>query len=415
MILNRAIRNAKAMMRAQEWGDSSIPPNSLAGSHLGGSTSGQESAALAISAVLSCVKVLHDDVTVMPFGAYQGDKNGPRRISAVQPQIVVEPFGPELPPTAGFGQIVVSKAMRGNAYLYVTSSDSLGFPTSVAVLHPDAVMPKREVAGPNKGQKFFQVSGEKFSTSEIIHITGMMPPGAISGIDVLTAQRVNLDLAQKVGMYAEGFFGGGGSPAGVISVKGPGDRKKARAVKDAWEAGHSGVMNAHRPAVLFGDATWTPMSVTPENAQFLQTRRFLREEICGMFGVPLQRIQAIIDNASQGGGKGLDSIDQGYVTHTILPLVIGIEGAWDRMIPGGASTWTRFDVDGFLRAAAKERADIALIYRTTGIRTPDEIRADEGWEPLPDGKGSDPNAPLNSNVAPAAPADPAAGGKGGPA
>jgi HK97 family phage portal protein len=404
-ILSRAVRNARAMMRASEWGDSSIPPNSLATPGAGSGASGIETAALAIGTVLSCVKVLHDDVTILPFAAYQGDPHGPRRISPTQPAIVTDPFGPNLSPAAGFGQIVVSKAMRGNAYLYVTA-DKGGYPTQLAVLHPDKVSPKRD----SEGRKYFQIGGEKFGPDQIIHITGLMPPGAIAGIDILTAQRINFDLAMKVTSYADGFFGSGGSPAGVVSVPGPGDRKKAREVKDAWEAGHAGVLNAHRPAVMFAGATWTPMSVTPENAQFLQTRRFLREEICGLFGVPLQRIQAIVENASQGGGKGLDAIDHGYVTHTVLPLVTGIEAAWNRMIPGGTGTWTAFNVDGFLRAAAHERAEIAQIHRTIGVRTRDEIRGDEGWEPLPDGLGSDPNAPLNSNVAPPPTNDPGTGG-----
>ena len=395
-ILSRAVRNARAMMRAAEWGDSSIPPNSLASPGMGSGASNIESAALAIGTVLSCVKVLHDDVTTLPFIAYQGDPHGPRRVSPDQPQIVTDPFGPELSPAAGFGQIVVSKAMRGNAYLYVVARDFNGYPTQLAVLHPDKVTPKRD----SEGRKYFQIGGDKKGPDEIIHITGLMVPGAITGIDVLTAQRVNFDLAAKVTSYADGFFGSGGSPAGVISVPGPGDRKKAREVKDAWEAGHSGVLNAHRPAVMFAGATWTQMTVTPENAQFLQTRRFLREEICGLYGVPLQRIQAIVENASQGGGKGLDAIDHGYVTHTILPLVTGIEQAWNRMLPGGKGTWTTFNVDGFLRAAAHERAEIAQIHRTIGLRTVDEIRADEGWEALPNGLGSNPTAPLNSNVAP---------------
>jgi hypothetical protein len=81
---------------------------------------------------------------------------------------------------------------------------------------------------------------------------------------------------------------------------------------------------------MFGGATWTALSVTPENAQFLETRQFMREEICGIFNVPLQRIQAIIDNASQGGGKGLDAIDAGYVKHGLLPIGNAIERAWNR-------------------------------------------------------------------------------------
>lgn len=409
-LLNRAIRNARAMMRAQEWGDSSIPPNSMATSPslMGGA--GTEAAALAISTVLSCVKALHDDVTTLPFLSYEGQRYGPHSPIAKQPLIITEPFGPDLEPIDGIGQLVVSRSFRGNAYMYVVNRDPFtGLPTQLMILHPDAVQPTKK-----NGQKLFKIGQQYFDTTEIIHLTGMMLPGGVSGVDVLTAQRINFDLALKVGQYADGFFGGGGSPAGVISVPGQGDRTKAREVRDAWEAGHSGVLNAHRPAVLFGAATWTPMTVTPENAQFLATRRYLREEICGLFSVPLQRIQAITDNASQGGGKGLDALDAGYVKHGLLPLVTGIENIFSKMLPGQGS-WVGFDLNGFLRANAETRASVAQIHRVTGVRTPDEIRAEEGWEPLPDGKGADPFTPLNSNASPAGGASnaPAPGNTGG--
>lgn len=400
-LLNRAIRNARAMMRAQEWGDSSIPPNSMApvSSLMGGA--GPEAAALGIGAVLSCVKALHDDVKTLPFFAYEGTRYGPHAPVGNQPQIVTEPFGPDLEPDDGIGQLVVSRAMRGNAYLFVVSRDKLtGLPSQLMILHPDAVHPTKK-----NGQKLFKIGQQYYDTTEVIHIPGMMLPGSVAGIDVLTAQRINFDLAMKVGQYADGFFGGGGSPAGVISVPGQGDRTKAREVRDAWEAGHAGVLNAHRPAVMFGGSTWTAMTVTPENAQFLATRKFLREEICGLFGVPLVRIQAITENASQGGGRGLDALDAGYVKHGLLPVVTGIENVFSKMLPGGQGTWAGFDLNGFLRASAEIRARVAQVHRVTGVRTPDEIRADEGWEPLPDGMGTNPFTPLNSNASPTGGAD----------
>ncbi|MGX7679083.1 phage portal protein [Jatrophihabitans sp. DSM 45814] len=402
-LLNRAIRNARAMMRAAEWGDSSIPPNSAGtdfSSSLGGASG--EGAALGISTVFACLKALHDDVTTLPFMAYEGERFGPHQPLKIQPRIVTEPFGPDVAPEVGFGQLAYSKAARGNAYAFVVATDpKTGLPDQTTILHPDAVHPTRD----RKGVKCFKIGPETYYSDKVIHMTGLMQPGAVAGIDVLTAQRLLFDLALKVGQYADGFFGGGGSPAGVISVKESGNRKKAREVKEAWEAGHAGVANAHRPAVLFGGATWQQLSVSPENAQFLETRRFLREEVCGLYNVPLHRIQAIIDNAAQGGGKGLDALDAGYIRHGILPLLRSIEIAWNRMIPGGLGSWTGFYVDEFLRANASDRATIANQQRVSGIRTIDEIRASDGLEPYPDGLGSNPFSPLNSNASPAGGAD----------
>jgi HK97 family phage portal protein len=253
-ILSRAIRNSRAMMRAQEWGDSSIPPNSSLSS-IGSALGGGEAGALAIGTVLACVKALFDDTQVLPFAAYQGERDGAHQRIAKQPRIVTEPFGPDLEPSLGYGQLVVSKVFRGNAFCYVVSRDPVTLlPDQLAILHPDTVRADRDK---NKGL-FYRVAGQEFGPDEIIHLRGLMMPGSISGVDVLTYQRMTHDLAFKVNQYADSFFGNGGSPAGVINVANErGDRKRAREVRDMWDANHSGPMNAHRPAVLFGDRPGT--------------------------------------------------------------------------------------------------------------------------------------------------------------
>lgn len=398
-LLTRAVANARAIVRAQEWGDSSIPPNSAPlGLRGGQASSAGEAGALAIGTVLACVKALYDDSTVMPFKAFTGDRFGAHQPVRTQPLIVVEPFGPDLDPAEGFGQLVVSKAMRGNAYALVVDRDPdrPEFPTQLFVTHPDAVAPRRD---PGTKRLYYTVGAQRVDAEDVVHLRGLMMPGADAGVDVLTYQRTTFDLAWNVNTYADALFRNGGSPAGVIAVPGKGDRGKAREVLDAWEGTHGGPMNAHRPAIMFGGATWTQLTITPENAQFLETRRFLREEICGLYSVPLQRIQAIVDNASQGGGKGLDAIDAGYVKHGLMPVHGGLERAWTRMIPGGGSTWAAFYYDEFLRSDAANRALIALQHRTAAIRTIDEIRGqDYGLPPLPNGAGADPQTPLNSNT-----------------
>lgn len=393
-LLSRARRNLRGIQaHSAEWGSSAIPPNSA--TPFAGSVGGV-GGALGISTVMSCIRVLHDDVGILPFVAHTGDRNAARTPLPDQPPIVAAPFGPDVTVAAGMGQIVVSLRLRGNAYLHVDAADSHGWPSQVSVIDPDHVRVERT----SDGRKRFVIAGANFGPERIRHITGLMLPGAISGLDPISYQRLTLQSAADVAAYGSRFFSAGGTPAGVISVPGPGDRKKAREVKEAWEAGHSGVANAHRPAVVFGGAKWEPMTVAPENAQFLQTRGFLREEICGWFGVPLQRIMAITDNASQGGGKGLESIDAGYATHTLLPITTAIERVWDGMIPGDQRTWTRFDFGALLRASALERAQIAQLHRLIGVRNRDEIRADEGWAPIGGAEGTDYSAPFATNTAP---------------
>lgn len=395
-LISRAVRNSRRSVRGAsgEWGDSSIPPNSA--TNYGGGGYLNEQGALAISTVYMCAKVLYEDQGILPFRAYQGEREGYRKAIAKQPLIVSQPFGPDLPRSVGFGQMRLSYAMRGNVYVQRVASDRMGYWTQVKVAHPDRVRVKRDENGV---KKFSIANGPWLGGEDVKHIMGPSLPGSDIGMDPITCMRVAMDLARDAAQFGANFFQNGASPSGVISVKGPGDKTKARALKDTWEAGHAGVVNAHRPAVLFGGATWAPMSVSPENAQFLQTRASSREEICGWMGVPLQRIQAIVDNASQGGAGGLESIEQGYLTHTWLPWTTTVEEMWDGFLPGDQSTWTLFDFSALLRVSAFQRAQIAQIHRLTGVRNRNEIRADEGWAPIEGLDGEDYNIPFNTNSA----------------
>lgn len=398
----RTVQRSTLVRRSSEWGDSSIPPNSSIGA-FGSTVVGGWAA---ISIVLSCVKALFDDFLIPQFMAYTGDPMGARRPLPEQPLIVTDPFGPDIPVGLGMAQLVISRAMRGNYYCAIADTDPLGYATLLTILDPDRADAIRDPRNPVTGVKVLKVNNatggqEILQPDEFIHGQGLTMPGQLNGIDILTAQRYAIQAVGAVEQFGADFFRSGGSPSGVLQVPGNMSRKNLAIMGRQWDAAHTGGGKAHRPAILTNNATWQQLSVSPENAQFLETRRFNREEICGLFGVPLQRVQAIVENASQGGARGIESIDEGYVAHTLLAIGSSIEDVWNRLIPNGAKpTFTGFDWRQFLRVSAMQRAQIAASHRLGGIRTRDEIRAEEGWGPLPDGKGSDPDEPLNSNKGP---------------
>lgn len=401
-LLGRAYSGARAETRSSgpvfPW---SIPTND------GWGTNGKmidEAASLSIATVMNCVRVVSDDLGILPFRAYEGDPMGARSVLANQPQIVAAPFGDDITAQSGFGQIAVSLKLRGRAYCYKMDRDRYGYPRMLQIIHPDLVTVRVD----DRGRKVIRVNGLDYDGADFVHLRGMMLPGSVDGVDPVSYQRGTYAHAVDMNDFSRTLFSNGAMPSGVIEAQGDGDRKRARDIAQSWSAGHAGVVNAHKPAVLF-NATWKPMAITPENAQFLASKAFAREEICGWFGVPLQRIMVIAPHASQGGGKGLDSIDQGYATHTLLPVARQVETEWDRMIPGGARTWAQFDFSGLLRASALERAQIQNLRRVAGTATVNENRYDEGMAPLTDPRADDPFMPLNSNTSTAFPGDASTG------
>lgn len=391
-LITRAARGWRRSGREQRafggtFGDSSIMPNSVM---MGQGSSGlvlTEAGVLSIQTALNCVRVLFDDTRLLGFGAYTGVKTGAKRMIPEQPLIVRQPWGPDEPRTLGFAKMMASVKLRGTAYIRVLDEDRDGFPTLLRVLHPDMVRP---FIDPRSGQKKWDVRNdngtmETLLRAEMRQVDGVMMPGSIHGIDPISYQRITLGEAADVAQYGANYFRNGSNHSGVISVPGSGSRRKAREIRDQFEAAHSGVFNSHRPAVMFGGATWQPMTISNENAQFLQTRQFLREEIAGWFGVPLERLQIQQEKASRGGGAGMQTKNEEYALYTIGTWCTPVEELWDTFIPGDDRTWSMFDLRALLRASPMTRAQIRQIDRLTGVRNSNEGRAEEGWEPYEGG------------------------------
>ncbi|WP_162561510.1 phage portal protein [Salinispora mooreana] len=145
---------------------------------------------------------------------------------------------------------------------------------------------------------------------------------------------------------------------------------------------HQGVKNSHAIGVLTGGASWKQISVTPEQAQFLETQRFNRLAIAGVFRVPAYMLDP---TTASSWGSGVEEQHNWFVTQTLMPWLIRIEQAFSHVLPAGQSV--RFNVNARLRVKTVERYQA---YRTgieAGFLSVDEVRALEDRKPLPDGEG----------------------------
>jgi HK97 family phage portal protein len=156
----------------------------------------------------------------------------------------------------------------------------------------------------------------------------------------------------------------------------------------SWISSHGG---RRRPAVLSGGFKWKPITITPEESQFLQTREHQSLEACQMLRVPPHMV-GIVDK-STSWGTGIEQQSIGYVTYTLRSWLTRIEGQMDRVSPRGQ--FTRFNVDALLRGDIKARYDAYMVAINSGFANPDEVRALEDMPPIPGGAGQKFRQPLN--------------------
>jgi HK97 family phage portal protein len=369
-----------------------IPSNGSLAAYTSAGVPVTEESAMQLLAVAASVRLLSDAVSGLPFDAVRA-KGEIRETVEPAPAIVADPFGGAVTsglPTRrqGISQMMVSLLLRGNAYCLVVSVDSVGRPARLAVLHPDRV----SCEWGKDGRRAYKVNRQVVPAEQIIHLTGMAHPEAATGMSVVSYARQAIGLGLAAEEFGARFFGEGAHMTGVVEIDADLDAGRARSIKENFSASHSGLKNSHTVGILSGGAKWKPISVTPEDAQFLGTRAAQNLDIAMIFGVPPHMLGQVDKTTSWG--TGIEQQGLGFLAYTLSAWLGRFEDAWSTMLPRPQSA--RFNADALLRTDTAGRYAVYMAARSAGILTTNEIRALENYGPV-DG-GDEITSPLNSSA-----------------
>jgi HK97 family phage portal protein len=217
--------------------------------------------------------------------------------------------------------------------------------------------------------------GEAFGWDEVVHVRGYLPPGALWGLGVIEAFRVPLTAALELADYGASTYRTAAENAVVIHVDRPElSETQADGIQARWIARHgSGI---RRPAVLPRSMTVTPLSFSPEDAQYLESRQFTVAEIAFMFGLDPTDLTAAI-----GSGTGTltyanrEQREIERLTHAVGPWLRRFEQAWNDLLPGRRTI--RFNVENLLRTDTLTRLQATDIALRTGVFTLNDARGIE--------------------------------------
>jgi HK97 family phage portal protein len=367
------------------WGrgdDLDFAPASSAGVRVDEHTSMQ------LLAVFSCVRVISDSIAMLPVDVYRGRGN---QTESIPTPAWLEQPNVDTDRVAFLVQTIVSLLLRGNAFWLVTRNDG-GQIVELWPMHPDMV--QVESVGMRKA---FRINGQRFD-GEIMHIPAMLFPGAKVGVDPITAARDAIGLGLAAQTYGSKFFAQGATPSGVITSPGIVTPEQAKELAQSWRAAHGGVNRSNLPAVLTGGANYTPISITPDQAQFLETRKYNDEQIYRLFGLqhpftPMSGSSMTYANTEQLGSD--------VTKYSLMPWIVRIERAFTKLLP--RPQFAKVNLDAFLRSALRDRYESYKIGIETGFLELNEVRAWENLDPIntppeePAGTGPD-DAMRNINV-----------------
>lgn len=348
-----------------------------------------ETSALKITTVFACVRIISETIASLPLFVYKRLDNGGKNRDPSHPlyTLLHDSPNPEMSAFDFWETITHWVLTWGNGYAEI-ERDGSGKVVALWPIPPNLVMPRRRTSD---RQLVYDVTLDNGSMvtlppEKILHFHGLGWDGRV-GYSPIDMAREALSFAKATEIYGSNFFHQGGQPSGVLEMEGTlKDQNAADRLREQWMSIHGGVENSHRIAVLENGLKYKPISLPPNSAQFLETRKFQKADIAQMYRVPLHMINEL-DRATFSNIEH-QSIE--FVVHTIRPYLVRFEQELKRKLFVTNSDnryFAEWLVDGLLRGDAKSRNEALQIQRQNGIINADEWREIENMNPIEDGSG----------------------------
>ena len=375
------------------------PENSFLGStysfFFGGTSSGKtvnEKTAMQTTAVYACVRILAETIASLPLHTYKYTETGKEKAMTHSIyQLLAEEPNPEMTSFVFRETLMGHLLLWGNAYAQIIR-DGRGRVLALYPLLPNRMTVDRSVNGDiyyiyNKSEEdnpTLQGYGPVYlSSDEILHIPGLGFDGLVGYSPIAMAKNA-VGMAIATEEYGASFFANGANPGGVLEH--PGVVKDPKRVRDSWNSVYQGSSNAHRVAVLEEGMKFQSIGIPPEQAQFLQTRKFQLNEIARLFRIPPH----MIGDLDKSSFSNIEQQSLEFVKYTLDPWVIRWEQALKKSLLSEeekSKYFIKFNVDGLLRGDYQSRMSGYAVGRQNGWLSTNDIRELENLNSIPDELG----------------------------
>ena len=377
------------------------PQDRTAGSgyafYFGGTTSGKavtERSAMQMTAVYSCVRILAEAVAGLPLHLYRYKEDGGKEKALDHPLYLLlhdEP-NPEMSSFVFRETLMTHLLLWGNAYAQIIRNGK----GEVIALYP--LMPNRMVVDRDiHGQLYYQYtrSTEEAPTmkgvtvnlppSDVLHIPGLGFDGLVGYSPIAMAKNA-IGMAIACEEYGAKFFANGAAPGGVLEH--PGTIKDPQRVRESWQSTFGGSGNSNKIAVLEEGMKYTPIGISPEQAQFLETRKFQINEIARIFRVPPH----MVGDLEKSSFSNIEQQSLEFVKYTLGPWLVRWEQSIQRPLFSPEEKkryFAKFNVEGLLRGDYASRMSGYATARQNGWMSANDIRELENLDRIPTEDGGD--------------------------
>lgn len=375
--------------------------------------------ALQMSAVYACIRLLSETLAQLPLNIRRRTPDGSELATSHPLYDILHNTPNRWMTSFGWRNSVMGHCVGwGNGYSYIFRNQ-LGEPRALLPLLPDRTYP--EIID-NCLTYQTQINEVPLAASpdDVLHIPALGFDGLI-GISPIALHRESIGLAQSAQKFGAKLFGSGSLVAGVLKHPGrlrrksenPEDPSPVDRLRRQWNDLYSGLDNAHSVAVLEEGMEFQRIGINPEDAQFLQTRKFQVAEIGRIYNVPSH----MINDLEKATFNNISELYLGFLRYTMTPWIVRWEQELNRkLFPGSNTYYVKFNLQGLLRGTLTERKDYYKTAIEYGWLSRNEVREledlnradglDEYLRPLNMGSGQDDgNDPTPQQLQDEAPAD----------
>ena len=312
--------------------------------------------AQSVGACYAAVALIAEAIGSLPLKLYRQDGDD-RKAATEHPLHVVLHRAPngQQSATEFWEWMVSSMLLTGNAYARVTR----GFDGQVRSLDPMVtdrvtIMRKGETIG---GYEYTDRDGkrEPLLPAEVFHLRHRAGNDPLVGVSPITAARAVIQLAQAEAQHGQSTFDNGTRASGTLSIPGRLKPEQRQAIAASWASQYAGGSNAGKVPIMEEGSTFTPISLSLADSEWVASRRFSVEEVARIFKVP----PVLIGDLSHSTYSNSVAMDMFFAKHTLGRHLSAIEGAINRQLltPQAARTmYAEFSLEGLLRGASTERA-----------------------------------------------------------
>ena len=356
-----------------------------------------EESALRVSSVLACVRLLSGTLAGLPLHVYRRIEGGKEREIAMPLAQVLSVPNSWQTAYKWRETIWMWTLLYGNGCSRIIR-DRSGDPVALVPLHPNNL---EFVDAADGGLAYKVKTGAQhvvYSAYEVLHLRGLAGDGRIGYGVIENLMRESVALALSLQGSAGSFYANSSRPDGVLNVAHRLTPESRKTLREEWQQLHGGTRNSGRVAVLEGADKYTPISVPPDQAQFLESRQYSVLEIARVFGVPPH----LVGDPSAQSYASAEQNNLEFVQYTLLPWARNFEDEIWRtlLLPGErARYFAEHRMQGLLRGDTKSRMEAYAIGVQNGWMNRNEVRELENLNAV-DGL-EEFLAPLNMTTAPA--------------